>query len=156
LLLYLLRSYYYLYRRRRLVYESALEAESSRRLLTARESGSDRAAQAALEALAQATMEPIESKLRARVADLCDDLFRSIGLQTSVAKYKASGPERGAVLDFLDYPLNNRWWLEDEIAKARSLPNEDARVRRLEELARWEDPAPGSFYDDIGVRHEVA
>ena len=35
--------------------------------------------------------------------------------------YQASGYERGAVLDFVDHPLNNRWWLEDEFAKVRAL-----------------------------------
>ena len=54
------------------------------------------------------------------------------------------------MLDFLNYPLNNRWWLEDELAKARKLPNEAEKVAQLETLARWEHPGPGSFYDDIG------
>jgi hypothetical protein len=42
-------------------------------------------------------------------------------MQTSVKKYNASGEERGAILDFLDYPLNNRWWLSDEFAKIRKM-----------------------------------
>jgi len=67
-----------------------------------------------------------------------------------VAKYHASGQERGAVLDFLHYPLNNRWWLEDELAKVMAMPEEGARVARLETIARWEDLGAGSFYDDIG------
>ena len=71
-------------------------------------------------------------------------------MQLDTPTYKASGTERGAVLDFLHYPLNNRWWLEDEMARALALPDEAARVARLEVLARWETPGPGSFYDDLG------
>jgi hypothetical protein len=89
-------------------------------------------------------------ELKARIIELCEKLFQSIGLQTSVEKYHASGAERGAVLDFVDYPLNNRWWLEDEFKKVRAMADEGAKVRRLAEIAEWENPGPGSFYDDIG------
>ena len=41
-------------------------------------------------------------------------LRETIGQQTSVAKYHGSGYERGCVMDFINYPLNNRWWLEDQ------------------------------------------
>jgi hypothetical protein len=77
-------------------------------------------------------------------------LFTSIGMQLDTPTYKASGPERGAVLDFLHYPLNNRWWLDDELTKALALPDEAARLARIETLATWDAPGPGSFYDDIG------
>ena len=50
-----------------------------------------------------------------------DELFASIGLQTSVPKYHASNPERGAVLDFVEYPLNNRWWLEDQFDRISAM-----------------------------------
>jgi hypothetical protein len=145
----LLRAHYDLYTRMRLIRETELEAEANRRLLTAAQRGSETAITMALEVLKQADA-PCEPQLRDRIVKLCEDLWHSIGLQTSVARFKASGPERGAVLDFLDYPLNNRWWLEDELAKVKTLPDEAARVKRLEEIARWEDPGPGSFYDDIG------
>jgi hypothetical protein len=66
-----------------------------------------------------------------------------------VKKYKASGLERGAVLDFLDRPLNNRWWLEDEFRKIQALPEKD-QVRALLVIANWENPGPGSYYDEVG------
>jgi hypothetical protein len=87
--------------------------------------------------------------LRDRIIQLCDLLFHSIGLQSSVGKYFASGEERGAVLDFIDYPLNNRWWLEDQFKLIRAKPEEEQR-RKLRSLASWEHPGPGSYYDDIG------
>jgi hypothetical protein len=54
------------------------------------------------------------------------------------------------VLGFVDYPLNNRWWWEDEFRKIRALPSAGEKRARLHELAVWENPGPGSFYDDIG------
>ncbi len=144
----LLRSVYDAYVRHRLLYETRLEAEANAVLGNA--TGADKAIDAALAILNRATSEPVSPDLRARIVDLCEKLFQSIGLQTSVEKYHASGAERGAVLDFVDYPLNNRWWLEDEFKKVRGLASEAEKSRRLAELASWENPGPGSFYDDIG------
>ena len=105
---------------------------------------------AAMSILNQAVEQPTSPDLHARIVELCDRLFHSIGLQTSVPKYHAIGEERGAVLDFVDYPLNNRWWLEDEFRKVRALATAEEQRRRLRDLASWEHPGPGSFYDDIG------
>jgi hypothetical protein len=96
------------------------------------------------------TTQPVSPQLRTRIVDLCDRLFHSIGLQSSVAKYFAIDEQRGAVLDFVDYPLNNRWWLEDQFAEIRRLHVETAKLERLHRLATWEQPGPGSFYDCVG------
>lgn len=146
----LLRAYYDAYVRHRLIHETALENEANARMAEASATGADAAMDAALAVLKRAETEPVRPELRARVVDLCEALFQSIGLQTSVPKYGASGAERGAVLDYLDYPLNNRWWLEDEIGKVRALGSEEAKRARLLELANWENPGPGGYYDDIG------
>ncbi len=148
--LYLLRAYYDMSVRKRLAYETQLEEDANGVLATSSRIGSETASARALATLAKADTSPARPELAAKAAQLCDDLFHSIGLQTSVAKYGASGSERGCVLDFLNYPLNNRYWLEDEIAKARKLPTEETRVARLKELATWEHPGPGSYYDSLG------
>jgi hypothetical protein len=146
----LLRSFYDAYTRRRLLYETELENEANAALAQARETGSRKAMDEAQQILERATKEPPAPQLRRRIAELCDALFQSIGLQTSVKQYQASGPERGAILDYADYPLNNRWWLEDEFAKIRALEAEEEKLKRLEEICRWENPGVGSFYDDVG------
>ena len=66
-------------------------------------------------------------------------------------KYQASGTERGAVLDFVDYPLNNRWWLEDEFTKVRALPDEAATRGAARALRTWEDPAPAASTTTSGT-----
>jgi hypothetical protein len=146
----LLRANYDAYVRVRQRQDAALELEANGMMAEAGRRGSEAAMTAAEEVLQRAVKAPAGAELRARVVELCERLFQSIGLQTSVAKYHASGAERGAVLDFIDNPLNNRWWLEDEFGKVRKLATEGEKVRRLGELARWENPGEGSFYDDIG------
>jgi len=146
-----LRAVYDAYVRRKLLQESALESEANRILSGAEDS--EQAMTAATAVLNRAVSEPAGADLRARIIDLCERLFRSIGLQTSVEKYHASGAERGAVLDFIDVPVNNRWWLEDELKKVRAMTSEPERLARLAALGKWENPGPGSFYDDVG--HEA-
>jgi len=90
------------------------------------------------------------------VDELCQALFDSVKLQTSVKRFQASETERGCVLDFVDYPLNNRWWLEDEFTAIRKMPTEAEKIARLDALAHWEHPGPGSYYDDNWRPREVA
>jgi hypothetical protein len=145
----LLRAVYDAYVRRKLLYETGLEEEANRILLSRSETP-DRAMDEAMAVLNRAVGRPAAPDLRSRIIELCEKLFQSIGLQTSVEKYHASGAERGAVLDFIDNPLNNRWWLEDEFKAIRALPADAAKRQRLVEIATWANPGEGSFYDDIG------
>ena len=146
----LLRAYYDAYTRERFIYETQLEQKVNEQLLQAPVIGADAAMKEANNILSKADTEPVMKDVHARIIELCDELFKSVSLQTSVQKYQASGLERGAVLDFLDRPLNNRWWLEDEFKKIQSLPTEGEKVKALEVIAKWENPGPGSYYDEVG------
>jgi hypothetical protein len=146
----LLRANYDAYVRHRLIYEARLEQEANAVLAEAESLGAETVMDAALNILSRTVTRPARPDLRKRIDTLCDDLFNSIGLQTSVERYQASGSERGAILDFVDYPLNNRWWLEDEFAKIRALASEAEKVERLKVISAWENPGPGSSYDDLG------
>ncbi|MGL6226812.1 MAG: hypothetical protein ACRC10_09330 [Thermoguttaceae bacterium] len=154
----LVRAYYDAYVRRRLIEETALENEVNRILADCENvaqsnqegSACDTIMDQALEVLARAGQHKTTLELRERIIQLYDELFKSIQLQSSVQKYGASGAERGASLDFIDLPLNNRYWLEDQFAEIRQLESETEKCNRLKEIACWENPGPGSFYDDIG------
>lgn len=139
----LLRAYYDAYTRLRQIRETELERAACEALLAG-----PQAIDAAERILRQAD-SCVQPAWRSKIVALCDAMFRSVSLQTSVAKYKASGNERGAVLDFLDRPLNNRWWIEDEFKRIRQLPAEAQRLA-IDTLAHWEQPGIGSFYDDVG------
>jgi hypothetical protein len=144
-----MRSYYDTYVKRRKVYEQALEKEANQILGTATTIGSEKAMTEALAVVNKGDNEKISPALRERIVYYCEALNKSIGMQTSVAKYHASGSERGAILDFLDYPLNNRWWLTDEFAKVSKMATEKEKIDRLDVIRTWENPGPGSYYDNI-------
>jgi len=145
-----MRSYYDTYVKRRKIYEQGLEKEANSILATAPATGSEAAMSKALELVSKADDQKVSPELRQKVFDYCEALNKSVGMQTSVKKYNASGAERGAILDFIDYPLNNRWWLADEFNKISSLKTEAEKLARLEIIRTWENPGPGSFYDNVG------
>jgi len=146
----LLRANYDEYVRRRLINETELENRANAILAEAPQIGAQAAMDKALAVLNEATTKPVRPDLRQKIEDLCQALFDSISLQTSVEKYQASGAERGAILDFVDHPLNNRWWLEDRFREIAALSSEEERLKELEIIRTWEHPGEGSYYDDLG------
>jgi hypothetical protein len=146
----LVRAYYDAYQRERLIREAALEQEAYQQLEFQEGRFPTDAMQAALQILAKPDLDPVRPDLRTRIVQLFEELYTSIKFQSSVERYHAIHPQRGCMLEFLDFPLNNRYWLTDEFHKVRTLPTLEARWARLTELRTWENPGPGSFYDDLG------
>ncbi|RIK86527.1 MAG: hypothetical protein DCC67_02720 [Planctomycetota bacterium] len=146
----LYRAYYDAYIYHRLVEESAQEAAAMSALAAARTVGVDRALADAESALAQADAPSVHEGLRQRTAELAEALFQSIGMQLSVERYQAIAVGRGANLDEIDVPLNNRAWLSERFASIRRLNDPAAQLRAVEEIVNWTDPGPGGFYDDLG------
>ncbi len=144
-----MRANYDAFVQQRLAYEKGLENEAYKILSTAKTVGARKAMEDALEVLKKAETEPVAQGLKQKVVQYCDDLFHSVGLQTSVPLHHAKNYERGAILDFIDYPLNNRWWLEDEFKKVDKIKLEEGKVARLDFIRTYENPGEGSFYDNI-------
>jgi hypothetical protein len=71
-------------------------------------------------------------------------------MQMSVPLYKAISRDRGATLDNLDLPLNNRGWLKQRFVEIRQLGDEGARLRAIDSVVNWSDSGPGGYYDDLG------
>lgn len=145
----LMRAYYDTYTARRKVYEKSLEKEAMKVLAQANTLGVNRAMDEALEIVNKGDTERHDPVMRQTIVDYLEALHESIGLQTSVEKHHAKNPERGAVLDFLDYPLNNRWWLSDQFDEIRQLGSEEEKLERLHTIATWENPGQGSYYDNV-------
>jgi hypothetical protein len=144
-----MRACYDAYIQKRQAYEKRLEEEAYDILGKAETIGADKAMAEATAHLEKAVKEPVAQDLKQKAVQYCDDLFLSVGLQTSVPKYQASGYERGCVLDFIDHPLNNRWWLEDQFKKINEMSSEKEKLARLEFIRTYEKPGEGSFYDNI-------
>lgn len=146
----LFRAYYDVYTRRRLVYENNLETQAMERLRKAPATGTHSAIADARKTLGRALSEDAAPEWRARIFQLGNALFRSIGMQLSVELYQAIGVDRGASLDTLNFPLNNRLWLEQRFARIDRMRSESSRLKGLQEILNWTDPGPGGFYDDFG------
>ncbi len=145
----MLRNYYDAYTARRKKYETSLEKEANKILNEAPVIGAEATMREALEKVNEADHRPVYPEMKQKIIDYCGALFQSIGLQTSVEKYHASGYERGAILDFVDYPLNNRWWLQDEFEKIGKMGTVQEKLERLNVIATWDNPGRGSYYDDV-------
>jgi hypothetical protein len=89
-------------------------------------------------------------ELRARTSELAESLFQSVRAQLSVPRYHAIAVGRGANFDAIDVPLSDAGWLLSQIAAVRKLPDERAKLAKLQEIVDRENPGPGGFYDDLG------
>jgi hypothetical protein len=146
----LYRAYYDAYTRNRLLYETGLEDQAMEVLRDARARSSLLALDQAQAILDGAVTRRVSADWRARVFELGEALFQSIRMQLSVEKYQAIAVDRGANLDTIDYPLNNRRWLKHRFEQLRKAGSEAERLKGIDEILRWTDPGPGGFYDDLG------
>lgn len=146
----LFRAYYDAYEQRRLKHESGVELEAMRALDQAQTGGANKAMTDAEAILERGAHEPVSPEVRARIFELGEALFQSIGMQLSVERYKAIGIDRGASLDTVDFSLNNRAWLEERFARIRKLASESERLKAIEGIQHWAEVGPGGYYDDLG------
>src|SRR5262249_8979540 len=146
----LYRAYYDGYVRARLKHETDADSAARARLKDAKLAGSLKAFADAEAILDRAAKEPAGRELRARTGELAEALFQSIHAQLSVRKYQAIAVERGATLDTIDVPLTDAAWLKNQLTEVRKLPDEAARVARLDAILNRTDSGPGGFYDDLG------
>jgi hypothetical protein len=68
----------------------------------------------------------------------------------SVERHQAIAVDRGASLDTLDFPLNNRLWLKQRFAQIRKLASAADQTEAIRQIVDWSEPGPGGFYDDLG------
>ncbi|MBI3117381.1 MAG: hypothetical protein HYZ00_01765, partial [Candidatus Hydrogenedentes bacterium] len=149
--MYLMRAYYDAYVQEKAQKERAQEATANEELARATEVGPKAAIAAARATLADTTLSPKAQEYRKEIEGLAAALLKSIGFQFSIKPpYRARNAERGALLDTLDQPLNNRLWLETQFVAILELPSEAEQEARVLQLATWEQPGEGSFYDDLG------
>lgn len=139
-----------LYVKQRCAHEQLLECLACRRLQDAPKQGSLATLDAAQAVLNRAWTNRVATELREQISALGDALFQSIRMQLSVERHRAIAPDRGATLDTIDLPLNNRLWLLWQFRSIRNLPDEASRLAAIREVVNWTDPGPGGFYDDLG------
>jgi len=145
----LYRAYYDAYIRSRLIRETALEDRAMAALRDAPATGSLATLNQA-ESILNEVSTPVSVDLSSQVYALAHDLYESIRMQLSVPLYKAIATERGANLDMIEHPLNNRPWIQRRFAEIRKRDDEPQRLAEIDKVVHWTDPGPGGFYDDLG------
>ena len=149
--MYLMRALFDQYVREHYKAEMEYEEAAYAALAMAPKVGSEAAISRAKKAFAQADGDSIQEDLRQEMKQIAHHMFQTIGQQFSVhPPYFTRNPERGALLDKLDMPLNDRPWLENQFTQILRLSQEEERLACIAELVNWEDPGPGGFYDDLG------
>ena len=145
----LYRAYYDACVRARLKHETGALDAAVAKLREAKASGAVKAIADAEAILDRAAKERAAPELRARLDVLAEALFQSIRAQLSFTKYHGM-PGRGNTLDTADVPLTDAAWLRAEMTAAKALPDEAARLARLDAALNRTEPGPGGFYDDFG------
>ena len=135
---------------RRLIHETDLEQEVYKNFSEARQQGSTEAIKKANRILDRSWIDSRSEGSRWRVERLAEDLFVSIRMQLSVPLHDAIAIDRGANLDTIDVPLNDRVWLREQLASISKLDKEEDRLRAIEAIVHRTDPGPGGYYDDLG------
>lgn len=144
------RALYDVYVQSRLDLDTQQEKAALEILAKARDLGAEEAAKQAIEVLRRSTATPDIETMRQEILHLGELLYKTIQMQMSVPLYHAPDEERGAVLDFLGIPLNDRVWILNRIQESMALPTKVDRIAALKKIAHWTDPGPGGFYDDLG------
>lgn len=149
--MYLFRARFDAYVQEKARAESGFEKEALAALANAPQTGVEKSITEARTALAQAD-NPIAPDLRQRIEDLGPALLKSIGYQLSVDEpYRARNSERGAMLDWLDQPVNDRPWLEQRFEVIEVMSDPATQLAAIDEIVHWTDPGPGGFYDNLGA-----
>jgi hypothetical protein len=146
----LMRAYYDGLVRVRLLHDTRVEQRALMELGRVNEIGPQAAIAAARAAFKESIPPPTVDALQKKILDLGEALNQSIGMQLSVPLHQAKNPERGAVLDYLDRPLNDWNWLKDEFRNILELETPKAQIAQIERIVNWESPGEGSYYDDLG------
>jgi hypothetical protein len=132
----LYRAYYDAYVKARLHYETELEQQAKDVLKTAGQIGSLAAMDKAEDILDKTVTEKVRPEWRARAFEMAEALYQSIRMQLSVKKYQAIRINRGANLDEIDKPLNDREDLKKDFKRIRGLSSEKERLDAIAALLR--------------------
>ena len=149
----LLRAHYDALIRKRLIRETNTFDRVVERLSVDR---SPRALQRALQSLRETSIEPTESALRERCNTLSEELFRSIGLKSSVPRHGAAQRGRGAFMDAIDEPLTDSKWLAHGLNRAVAAGSRREREKILGSILKRTLRQEVGIHDNLGTVGQIA
>ena len=149
--LHLLRALYDYYQQGRLPLEEAREEEALA-FLKNTDLSLEEQVKAAREVLLSAKNKSHLPQLAAKINKLADELFELIGAQLTVSRHHAASFDRGAFVEALEIPLNDRRYILAQLEKAMELPTKDEAEKYIKDkILERTDPYEGGFYDNFGT-----
>ena len=147
----LFRAYYDYYIKYRLIHETNLERNAMQILSVAEILGSKEAIAKAQKELGRSETEPVYPQYKQKCWDLADKMFEHIGAQLSVTRHQGMAIVRGAFLDSIDTPLNNKLFLTDSFENILKMDNEEERIFYIKKIVDRTNPGPGGYYDNFNA-----
>lgn len=149
-LLALLRAYSDYYIRHKQMYDDRLENEAINLLKQAAALGADNAMRAATITLNLGVDQPWDETLHDRLLELSDILHTLCGIKLTTHHHSGQFFRRGAYLDLIDFPLNNKQYLTVSFRSIRKLPTEAEKIAAINALLHRTDPGEGGIYCNMG------
>jgi hypothetical protein len=146
----LYRANYDAYLQQRDRIETVQQKEALAALSEAPQKGSSWALEHATSALGAAPA-CADSVLCERASALAGGLFQTIRMQLSVTRYGALAVDRGANLDRIDVPLNDRNWLLQQMHSAAAHDTEAEKLQAIASIVAEEHPPDHVIADDLGL-----
>ena len=150
--MHLLRACFDYYQKNRYHYEKSLEAEALKTLCTCGKDGTVDCIKRAKLILNKAKTEKIMPEIRKKINTLADLLFKEIGAQLTVIRHFASDWDRGAFVECLDIPLNDRRYITAQLDNAEKLETKKERQEAIFRILNRTNPGEGGFYDNFGAK----
>ena len=140
---------YYLFQRARA--ERSAEREVNAWLREATAENFSEIVKKAEQRLVMATRQARRLPEREKILQLGDALHATIKMKLSTKKHGAVSTTRGANLDSIDWPVNNRRWLEKQFKALSSLKTDAEKAARLREIGSWSEIGPGEVRMTFGA-----
>ena len=99
--------------------------------------------------------DPKTTELKQNCVMLAEELYKSIGLKSSVKKHGAVHKGRGAFMDAIDEPLNDLKWLAHQIETTTSIESELERSKFMRSILNRNDLGKGGIYDNLGTPDQI-
>ena len=151
----LYRGYLDSYLLKRVQYEAKVEAEALAVLSNAGAKRIETALKEARSVFDRSQTWAYALPERSRILQLGEALFQSIGMRLSVEPHRAMSQSRGATLDSMDWPLNNRGWWENVFEEASAMKSSAEKWARVQAALEWERVGSGELYWDAGKEVEL-
>ncbi|MEE2618439.1 MAG: hypothetical protein VX677_07475, partial [Candidatus Poribacteria bacterium] len=99
--------------------------------------------------------DPTTTELRQNCVMLSEELYKSIGLKSSVQKHGAAHKGRGAFMDAIDESLNDSKWLAHQIETTTSIESELERSKSTRSILNRNELGKGGIYDNLGTPDQI-